>query len=270
MRPFKIIIPFLSIFGSVSKNFGLVKFVWLFDYPWSQKQGGRAASVTAGALRPSSTSSSTLALLLVLLLVREQDAELDILRNLKLSVFLIVATTSIFNTISIFIVSSLTYFPSPLKNVLFYTFHLLFISILWSLFCSESTFSKKLFCRLELQPQKWLTEIKSGQDFSGSTSQLKKIVVRSKSAQHNCFWFDENFSWRNQSIYLSFLSSHNSEENERRAKLGHLWFMPIDTLFMKVIDMVIISTRPISSHEGNEASLTLQNVDFSVIHKRWC
>ena len=143
--------------------------------------------MTAGALRPSSTSSSTLALLLVLLLVREQDAELDILRNLKLVVFLIVATTSIFNTISIFNVSSLTYFPSPLKNVLFYTFHLLFISILWSLFCSESTFSKKLFCRLELQPQKWLTEIKSGQDFSSSTSQLKKIVFRSKSAQHNCF-----------------------------------------------------------------------------------
>ena len=93
--------------------------------------------MTAGALRPSSTSSSTLILLLVLLLVlpllQEQDAELDILRNLKLLVFLIVATTSIFNTISIFNVSSLTYFPSPLKNVLFYTFHLLFIFILWSL-----------------------------------------------------------------------------------------------------------------------------------------
>lgn len=147
--------------------------------------------MTAGALRPSSTFSSTLILLLVLLLVlpllREQDAELDIFRNLKLLVFLIVATTIIFNTISISIVSLLTDFSSPLKNVLFYIIHSLFISILWSLFCSESTFSKKLFCRLELQPQKWLTEIKSGQDFSGSTSQLKKIVVRSKSVKNNCF-----------------------------------------------------------------------------------
>ena len=147
--------------------------------------------MTAGALRRSPSSSSTLTLFLVLLLVlpflREQDAELDIFRNLKLLVFLIVATTIIFNTISISIVSLLTDFSSPLKNVLFCIIHLLFISILWSLFCSESTFSKKLFCRLELQPQKWLTEIKSGQDFSGSTSQLKKIVVRSKSAQNNCF-----------------------------------------------------------------------------------
>ena len=147
--------------------------------------------MTAGALRPSTSSSSTLILLLVLLLVlpllREQDAELDIFRNLKLLVFLIVATTIIFNTISISIVSLLTDFSSPLKNVLFYIIHSLFISILWSLFCSESTFSKKLFCRLELQPQKWLTKIKSGQDFSSSTSQLKKIVVRSKSAKKHCF-----------------------------------------------------------------------------------
>ena len=65
--------------------------------------------------------------------------------------------------------------------------------------------------------------------------------------------------------FCSFFKWRKWEES----KIGTL-LTPIDTLFMKEYEMVIISTRPYSSKEGIEASLNLQNVDFSVIHKRWC